>query len=388
MPIPVRHLLAGSAVASLLFLLPMRHVNAQDNRDNWAWDGTRAIASSFVAGGTVGSIASWLLLQGAFKGKRDNEKVDTTLTRFDQLDSSVNILNGMVTKLEMKLEEKIHETNHTLKNKMDFGSTMNTINVGLQTIQQHILKVEKIIEETIKEKKSSQIEQPHLPPSKTIENYNNQPRPIIIDTCAIIDGRIIGLLEFDFFQELKGHIIIADCVLKELEAMNKYKLECHNLGYKNLYRLSRSMSHRIEEKNTSSDCSKSVDEKLLQLTIDTNGILVTMDGGLIKLCHSNNVQVLNLNDLRAVVRKPRPLIGSMLKVRLNEQEEKYSKERPNSAIASIDDQLVVVEDGKPHIGQKKSVTIIGWSDSDTGPVFAKLSSPGRQSSTVEPPTIL
>ena len=299
MPIPVRYLLAGPAVAGLLFLLPMGHANAQDNRDNWAWDGTRTIASSFIAGGTVGGIASWLLLQGAFKGKRDNEKVDATLTRFDQLDSSVNTLNGTVTKLEMKLEEKIHETNHTLKNKMNLGSTMNTINIGLQTIQQHIIKVEKIIERTIKEKENSQTEQPHLPPNKTIENCNNRPRPIVIDTCAIIDGRIIGLLEFDFFKELKGHIIIADCMVKELKAMKKHKLKCYGSGHSNLHRLySSSIRHRIEEKNTPPDRGKSVDEKLLQLTIDTNGILVTMDGGLIKLCHSNNIQVLNWDDLR------------------------------------------------------------------------------------------
>ena len=379
MPTSVHRLLAGPAMAGLLFLLPMGHANAQDNRDNWSWAEARVVVVSFLAGGAVGGTASWLLLQRARKGKRDDGTMDAILTRFDQLNDGIEALNGKLTQLKVKSAEGIHGLSRTLESKINPDS-VQSMPASLKAIEQHIVKVEEIVERAIQGKEGEQIEQ-SAPNFDTTDSYA---RPIIIDTCAIIDGRIIDLLKFDFFEELKGRIILADCVLKEIESMGKYKPECHSRGYKNLYRLSRRMSHRIEEKITPSDRSKSVDEKLLQLTIDTNGILITMDGGLISLCRSRNVRVLNLNDLQTAVRKPRPLIGSRVKVNLNQQEEeKYLKERPNSAIASIDDQLIVIEDGKPYIGRKKAVIITGWSDSATGPVFAKLISSAGESPAAE-----
>ena len=69
MTVPMRHLLAGSAVAGLLFLLPVGDANAQDNRNTWGWVEAGGVLT-FIAGGAVGGIVSWRLSKLAFKGKR------------------------------------------------------------------------------------------------------------------------------------------------------------------------------------------------------------------------------------------------------------------------------------------------------------------------------
>ncbi|MYF20127.1 MAG: hypothetical protein F4218_05770 [Synechococcus sp. SB0677_bin_5] len=104
MLISVRHLLAGSAVAGLLFLLPAEHANAQDNRNTGDWVQTGGVVLSFIAavgGATAVSAIAWRRLSkpGA-EGKRHDGKVESALM---QLNSSVkavdtkleNVLNGV-----------------------------------------------------------------------------------------------------------------------------------------------------------------------------------------------------------------------------------------------------------------------------------------------------
>ena len=82
MRLPMRHLLASSAVAGLLFLLPMEHANAQDNRNSWGWGaaGGGGIVLSFIAAaaGAAGgsSIVAWQLSKLASKGKRSESAVN------------------------------------------------------------------------------------------------------------------------------------------------------------------------------------------------------------------------------------------------------------------------------------------------------------------------
>ena len=105
MSLPMRHLLAGSAVAGLLFLLPVgAPANAQDNRNTWSWVQTGEVVLSFIAavgGATAVSAIVWRRLSkpGA-EGKRHDGKVESALM---QLNSSVkavdtkleNVLNGV-----------------------------------------------------------------------------------------------------------------------------------------------------------------------------------------------------------------------------------------------------------------------------------------------------
>ena len=384
----MRHLLTGSAVAGLLFLLPVGDANAQDNRNSWGWGAAGGVLT-FIAGGAVGGILGWRLSKLASKAKRDDNTTELTLT---QLNSSVKVLDGKLTKLETNSEESIQGLSRTLESKMSLGNAMNTVSTSLETVKQHIIEVKEMVKREMK-KEDSQI--------KMIENHN-QLRPIIIETNAIIDGRIVNLLNSDLLEELKGKILITKLMKDELDRMMRQP-ECMGRGYKNLDRLRSNINHRIEKNSMSYD-GKTVDEKLMQLTSDTdkrlleglsdadkkffllasdtNGILVTMDVALVDLCRSTNIRVLNLDELYKTI-KP--------EVFLKRGEEVYVKlkpsRNPNRAIADYQDTMILVEDedAAALVGEKKLVRITSdASHSRNGrTALAKLSSPGAEPPTVE-----
>ena len=374
MPIPMRHLLASSAVAALLVLLPVGDANAQDNRNTWGW-GTAGGVLTFIAGGAVGGIVGSRLSKLAFKGKRDEGKMES---KFTQLSSSVKALDEKLTKLGTNSEEGIDRLSHTLESKMNPGSVMNAVSTSLETVKQHIVKVEEMVEKASREKEDNQTNQYISSSDKsTIENCNNKLQSIIIDTSAIINGSIISLLEADLpFEELKGRIIIHECVQNELKGLLKRKKG--DAGCDNFIDLCAKFSGRIDNNSTPYDLEKA-DEKLLQLTSDTNGMLVTRDVGLAKKCCSKNLKVLNLDDLYRAVRR-KALVGREVSVYLHKQSEEDSKKHPNDAVAWIDDRRIVVKNANDHIGQSETTIIITHA-SERGTYFAEILT------DQEPPTI-
>ncbi|MXY63077.1 MAG: hypothetical protein F4Y87_06610 [Synechococcus sp. SB0665_bin_28] len=257
MLIPVRHLLAGSAVAGLLFLLPAGHANAQDNRNTGSWGGAVVVVLSFIAaaGGAVVGVKL------ASKGKRDEGTMEPTLT---QLNSSVKELNEKLTKLEATPEEGVHRLSSTLERKMNLGSVMDTVSTRLETVEQHIIKVEEMVERATGKKEDKQIDLCTSNSDKAIEIHNNQPRPIIIDTNATIDGRIFTLLESDLLEQLRGQVIIAECMTSE---MGRLKPELKANGFNNLWSFQNKYKGRIDNNNYE---SRVTDARLLQLISGTD----------------------------------------------------------------------------------------------------------------------
>ena len=367
----MRHLLASSAVAGLLVLLPVGDANAQDNRNTWDWGAAGGVVLSFIAGG-----ASLLLLQRALKGKRDDEAVEPTLAK----------LNSSVEAVDTKLENLLNNVNgltSTLESEMNLENAMGTVSANVRkTLEQHITKVEGIVETAMKEKGEDQIEESPLVSDKEIGNCNNQLRPLIIDTSAIINCTIINLLKADLFKDLEGRIIIHECVKNELNRLRKdkntNKRKKGEIGYNNLMDLCLEFASRIERNSTHYDL-EGPDDKLLQLTSDTNGRLVTRDGTLAKRCCSKNLKYLNLDDLYQAVQR-KALVGREVEVCLQEQSENDSKKHPNDAVAWIDDRRIVVKNANDHIGQSETTIIITHA-SERGTYFAEILT------DQEPPTI-
>ncbi|MCY4055682.1 MAG: hypothetical protein OXF67_07410 [Cyanobacteria bacterium MAG CAR4_bin_6] len=135
MPLPPRRLLAGSAVAGLLFLLPVgAPANAQDNRNTGGWVQTGGVVLSFIAavgGATAVSAAVWRRLSkpGA-EGKRDDDKLNALLARFDQLDSQLDSsVKEIDTELKRYINNGVNELTGTLGNKIDnLSDNLKTVN--------------------------------------------------------------------------------------------------------------------------------------------------------------------------------------------------------------------------------------------------------------------
>jgi uncharacterized protein YacL len=98
-----------------------------------------------------------------------------------------------------------------------------------------------------------------------------------------------------------------------------------------------------------------------------DGIVVTNDFNLNKVCEFQNVQVLNINDLANAV-KPVVLPGEEMTIQVI----KDGKEQ-NQGVAYLDDgTMIVVEEGKDFIGKTIEVVVTSVLQTSAGRmIFAK-----------------
>lgn len=178
--------------------------------------------------------------------------------------------------------------------------------------------------------------------------------PKIIDTSVIIDGRLDSVIKSGF---LEGKIIIPEFVLLELQhiadSSDDMKRRRGRRGLDMLKKIQE--THGIEIYNCDDKVLEEipeVDMKLLKLAQIMKGKVVTNDFNLNKVAKLKKVDVLNINELASGL-KPVVLPEECLDVELI----KEGKER-KQALAYLDDgTMIVVEEGKDHIGQKVRVKV-------------------------------
>ena len=195
--------------------------------------------------------------------------------------------------------------------------------------------------------------------------------PKILDTSVIIDGRIADIMKTGFIE---GNIIIPEFVLIELRhiADSSDTLK-RNRGRRGLDILNRIQTeYGIEVYNTTSEKAldeiPEVDVKLLKLAQITNGKVVTNDYNLNKVAAIKGVEVLNINELANTL-KPVVLPGEDMTLFLV----KEGKEN-NQGVAYLDDgTMIVIEEGKKHIGQTVTVVVTSVLQTSAGRmIFAKI----------------
>ena len=177
----------------------------------------------------------------------------------------------------------------------------------------------------------------------------------ILDTSVIIDGRIADILRTGF---LEGNIIIPEFVLVELrhiaDSSDSLKRQRGRRGLDVLNRIQQ--DYGIEIYNTDSEKSldeiPEVDVKLLKLAQIMNGKVVTNDFNLNKVAGIQGVEVLNINELANTL-KPIVLPGENMTVFLVKEGKEH-----NQAVAYLDDgTMIVVEDGRKHIGTTVDISV-------------------------------
>ncbi|GER67285.1 putative PIN and TRAM-domain containing protein YacL [Weizmannia acidilactici] len=190
----------------------------------------------------------------------------------------------------------------------------------------------------------------------------------ILDTSVIIDGRIADICQTGF---LDGPIVIPLFVLEELQhiadSSDALKRNRGRRGLDILNRIQNELSIEVQMYEGDFEDIQEVDSKLIKLAKMTNGIVVTNDYNLNKVCEFQKVQVLNINDLANAV-KPVVLPGEELNVQLI----KDGKEH-HQGIAYLDDgTMIVVEEGKNYIGKRIDVLVTSVLQTSAGRmIFAK-----------------
>ncbi len=189
----------------------------------------------------------------------------------------------------------------------------------------------------------------------------------ILDTSVIIDGRIRGLLESGL---LEGQVIVAQCVIDELQALadsaNAEKRGRGRRGLKLLSELREQYGRRLVVNSTRYE-GNGVDDKLLRLTADTGGTLLTADYNLAKVAEVQALRVLNLSEL-VIALRPEVRPGDELHLKIARE----GKEA-DQGVGYLDDGTMVVVEGARHcIGQRLPVIVTGALQNPTGRiVFAR-----------------
>ncbi|HLR02474.1 MAG TPA: PIN/TRAM domain-containing protein [Virgibacillus sp.] len=194
------------------------------------------------------------------------------------------------------------------------------------------------------------------------------PTPKILDTSVIIDGRVADICQTSF---LEGTIVIPQFVLGELQhiadSSDALKRNRGRRGLDVLNRIQKELPVPVEIYEGDFEDIPEVDSKLIKLAKVMNGVVVTNDFNLNKVCDLQGVKVLNINDLANAV-KPVVLPGEELSVQVI----KDGKEQ-NQGIAYLDDgTMIVVEEGRDYIGKTIEVLITSVLQTSAGRmIFAK-----------------
>src|SRR5690625_81720 len=185
------------------------------------------------------------------------------------------------------------------------------------------------------------------------EENEQRSKPKILDTSVIINGRIADIFQTKFLERT---IIIPRFVLEELQhiadSSDVLKRNRGRRGLDILNRIQKEINADVEIYEGDFEEIQEVDSKLVQLAKEINGVVVTNDFNLNKVCDFQNVGVLNINDLANAV-KPVVLPGEELVVQVI----KDGKEQ-RQGIAYLDDgTMIVVEEGRDYIGKTIEVLI-------------------------------
>ncbi|MDP4154704.1 MAG: PIN/TRAM domain-containing protein [Bacillota bacterium] len=190
----------------------------------------------------------------------------------------------------------------------------------------------------------------------------------ILDTSVIIDGRVADICQTGF---LEGTIVIPQFVLEELQhiadSSDVLKRNRGRRGLDILNRIQKELSIKVEIYEGDFEEIQEVDSKLVKLAKLTNGILVTNDFNLNKVCELQKVTVLNINDLANAV-KPVVLPGEELNVQVIKDGKEY-----HQGVAYLDDgTMIVVEEGREYIGKRIDVLVTSVLQTSAGRmIFAK-----------------
>ncbi|MDD5416255.1 MAG: TRAM domain-containing protein [Candidatus Daviesbacteria bacterium] len=127
-------------------------------------------------------------------------------------------------------------------------------------------------------------------------------RPLILDTSAIIDGRILDIAKTGFAS---GLILVPNFVLTELQQVadssDSLKRTRGRRGFEVVEELKKTKNVQLQIWDKEQN-GKFVDDKLLKLAKALNGRIITTDFNLNKLASVWNITVLNVNDLANAVK--------------------------------------------------------------------------------------
>ena len=194
------------------------------------------------------------------------------------------------------------------------------------------------------------------------------PRPKIVDTSAIIDGRVVDVVDAHF---LDGRMLVPRFVLGELQniadAEDPLRRKRGRRGLEMLDQLMQNEGVETEVLDDVPDEGTAVDEKLVRLCQQVNADLITTDYNLHRVATLQGVRVLNLNQLANAV-KARFLPGERLDLHVVRE----GREAGQGLAYLEDGTMVVVEDAADLVGDTVEAVVTSSLQTNMGRmIFAR-----------------
>lgn len=200
---------------------------------------------------------------------------------------------------------------------------------------------------------------------KEVNDLQAVAKPIVLDTSAIIDGRVIDLILTGIFDNT---VIVPSIVIEELkhiaDSPDKLRKERgqRGLDYLDMLEKSSSVDYRIIENG--SDGHSDVDQDIVRFAKNTNARLATSDVNLSKSAKARKIGVINVNELSDLL-KPPMLPGDIMTVKLVQK-----GKAKNQSVGYLEDgTMIVVEASKQYIGEEKEITISRFLQTKSGKMY-------------------
>lgn len=193
----------------------------------------------------------------------------------------------------------------------------------------------------------------------------------VVDTSAIIDGRILDIVKTGF---LEGPFVVATEVLEELQhiadSTDSVRRERGRRGLDVVRALQEIPGLDIEVKSIRYPGIEEVDAMLVKHCIEEKGKIITTDYNLNKVATLQGIKVLNVNDLANAV-KQIVIPGETLEVNIVREGKEY-----NQGLAYLEDgTMIVINNARKYIGKTKKIIVTSAIQTAAGKmIFAELES--------------
>ncbi|HBP18543.1 MAG TPA: PIN/TRAM domain-containing protein [Planctomycetes bacterium] len=207
-------------------------------------------------------------------------------------------------------------------------------------------------------------------PYVEFQRTDSGPAALVLDTSALIDGRIVDLARAYLFD---APFLVTREVVEELQRIadsgDKNRRVRGRRGLDMLKRL-QELPHAVVEfpQTTYGDPAAEVDRRLIETAKARNGKLITVDLNLQKVCEVEGVKVINLNLAAQAMQAP-CLPGDRISVKVVKPGEGREQ-----GVGYLDDgTMVVIEQAKKLKGQTLSVVVTSAIQSSAGKmIFARI----------------
>ena len=206
-------------------------------------------------------------------------------------------------------------------------------------------------------------------------------RAMIMDTCALIDGRILDIAKAGFVPK---RLIVPRFVIAELQYLadngDSMKRERARYGLDVIRDLQDMRRTNVVITPEQFNDIKEVDDKLIALAKQYGGMLYTTDYNLNKVAQIEGVTVLNVNELAQALR-PQRLPGERVELKITQ----VGQDRTQGVGYLEDGTMVVVEKAGDKVGQRIQVEFSRMLQTQAGKMmFAVLPGGGVKSKASVP----